>query len=74
MYLSLIPLPSLKIIKEFDIDFVVHGDEPCLVDGEDVSVLLLYPSNCQLTHKHTQFFMVVFCCAGMPMSKKSVCL
>lgn len=25
-----------KIMKEFAIDFVVHGDEPCLVNGQDV--------------------------------------
>jgi ethanolamine-phosphate cytidylyltransferase len=24
------------VIKEYDIDFVVHGDDPCLVNGEDV--------------------------------------
>jgi len=24
------------VIKEYSIDFVVHGDDPCLVDGEDV--------------------------------------
>jgi len=24
------------VIKQYNIDFVVHGDDPCLVDGEDV--------------------------------------
>jgi len=24
------------IVKEYDIDFVVHGDDPCIVDGKDV--------------------------------------
>jgi len=24
------------VIKEYDIDFVVHGDDPCMVNGEDV--------------------------------------
>ena len=26
-------------MKKYDIDYVVHGDEPCLVNGEDVYVL-----------------------------------
>ena len=24
------------VIKEYDIDYVVHGDDPCFVNGRDV--------------------------------------
>ena len=24
------------IIEKYDIDYVVHGDDPCIVNGEDV--------------------------------------
>ena len=25
------------VIEKYDIDYVVHGDDPCIVDGKDVS-------------------------------------
>jgi len=24
------------VIRKYNIDFVVHGDDPCIVDGKDV--------------------------------------
>lgn len=29
----------MNLIEEHDLDFVVHGDDPCIVDGEDVYAL-----------------------------------
>ena len=64
------------VINEYKIDYVVHGDDPCIVDGKDVyesaqkmgillfshSLFLIphYLSSSFLLHTHILYFRKIF--------------